>query len=189
MLLWIIKKQKEKRMISLIAEKLSKSYKKRKVVDDVTLEVKKGEVVGLLGPNGAGKTTTFYMMTGIVRPESGKVFYNERDITELPIYKRANLGIGYLAQEPSVFRDMTVEENLIAILELKKYTPQKQNEEMEKLLAHLRPAPYPGTLVGRGGRAQPRPPVEVLVGGHVAGVLLVLQLLLLLWWDRGNSGS
>ncbi len=125
-------------MISLIAEKLSKSYKKRKVVDDVTLEVKKGEVVGLLGPNGAGKTTTFYMMTGIVRPESGKVFYNERDITELPIYKRANLGIGYLAQEPSVFRDMTVEENLIAILELKKYTPQKQNEEMEKLLEEFK---------------------------------------------------
>ena len=125
-------------MISLIAEKLSKSYKKRKVVDDVTLEVKKGEVVGLLGPNGAGKTTTFYMMTGIVRPETGKVFYNERDITELPIYKRANLGIGYLAQEPSVFRDMTVEENLIAILELKKYTPQKQNEEMEKLLEEFK---------------------------------------------------
>ena len=125
-------------MISLIAEKLSKSYKKRKVVDDVTLEVKKGEVVGLLGPNGAGKTTTFYMMTGIVRPETGKVFYNERDITELPIYKRANLGIGYLAQEPSVFRDMTVEENLIAILELKNYTPQKQNEEMEKLLEEFK---------------------------------------------------
>ena len=125
-------------MISLIAEKLSKSYKKRKVVDDVTLEEKKGEVVGLLGPNGAGKTTTFYMMTGIVRPETGKVFYNERDITELPIYKRANLGIGYLAQEPSVFRDMTVEENLIAILELKNYTPQKQNEEMEKLLEEFK---------------------------------------------------
>ena len=125
-------------MISLIAEKLSKSYKKRKVVDDVTLEVKKGEVVGLLGPNGAGKTTTFYMMTGIVRPETGKVFYNERDITELPIYKRANLGIGYLAQEPSVFRDMTVEENLIAILELKNYTLQKQNDEMEKLLEEFK---------------------------------------------------
>lgn len=125
-------------MISLIAEKLSKSYKKRKVVDNVTLEVKKGEIVGLLGPNGAGKTTTFYMMTGIVRPESGKVYYNERDITDLPIYKRANLGIGYLAQEPSVFRDMSVEENLIAILELKNYTIEKQNEEMEKLLEEFK---------------------------------------------------
>ncbi|WP_321327918.1 ATP-binding cassette domain-containing protein, partial [uncultured Ilyobacter sp.] len=106
-------------MKSIIAQDLCKSYKKRRVVNGVSLEVKKGEIVGLLGPNGAGKTTTFYMMTGIVKPESGKVWCNEVDITELPMYKRANMGMGYLAQEPSVFRNLTVEENIYAILEMR----------------------------------------------------------------------
>lgn len=121
-------------MISLVAENLSKSYKSRKVVDGVSIEVNKGEIVGLLGPNGAGKTTTFYMITGIVRPESGRVFYNEQDITNMPIFKRANLGIGYLAQEPSVFRNLTVEENIMAILEMKNYDKKTQIETMDKLL-------------------------------------------------------
>lgn len=121
-------------MISLVAENLSKSYKSRKVVDGVSIEVNKGEIVGLLGPNGAGKTTTFYMITGIVRPESGRVFYNEQDITDMPIFKRANLGIGYLAQEPSVFRNLTVEENIMAILEMKNYDKKTQIETMDKLL-------------------------------------------------------
>lgn len=121
-------------MISLVAENLSKSYKSRKVVGGVSIEVNKGEIVGLLGPNGAGKTTTFYMITGIVRPESGRVFYNEQDITDMPIFKRANLGIGYLAQEPSVFRNLTVEENIMAILEMKNYDKKTQIETMDKLL-------------------------------------------------------
>ncbi len=121
-------------MISLVAENLSKSYKSRKVVDGVSIEVNKGEIVGLLGPNGAGKTTTFYMITGIVRPESGRVFYNEQDITKMPIFKRANLGIGYLAQEPSVFRNLTVEENIMAILEMKNIDKKTQIETMNKLL-------------------------------------------------------
>lgn len=125
-------------MISLAAEELCKSYKGRQVVKRVSLEVKKGEIVGLLGPNGAGKTTTFYMITGIVRPESGKVMCNEADITELPIYKRANMGIGYLAQEPSVFRNLTVEENILAILEMKGYSKEKQLEEMNRLLEEFK---------------------------------------------------
>ena len=106
-------------MKSITAQELSKSYKKRKVVSGVSLEVNKGEIVGLLGPNGAGKTTTFYMIVGIVQPESGKVMYNEIDITKYPMYKRARLGIGYLAQEPSVFRNLSVEDNIMAILETK----------------------------------------------------------------------
>ncbi|MBP6062434.1 MAG: LPS export ABC transporter ATP-binding protein [Fusobacteriaceae bacterium] len=125
-------------MISLVAENLSKSYKNRKVVNEVSIEVNKGEIVGLLGPNGAGKTTTFYMITGIVKPESGRVFYNEQDITDAPIFKRANLGIGYLAQEPSVFRNLTVEENIMAILEMKNYDKKTQVETMDKLLEEFK---------------------------------------------------
>ncbi len=125
-------------MINLIADNLSKSYKNRKVVDNVSIEVAKGQIVGLLGPNGAGKTTTFYMITGIVRPDSGKVLCNEQDITDSPIYKRANMGIGYLAQEPSVFRNLTVEENIMAILEMKNYDKKTQEEKMEKLLEEFK---------------------------------------------------
>lgn len=125
-------------MISLAAENLCKSYKGRQVVKGVSLEVKKGEIVGLLGPNGAGKTTTFYMITGIVKPDSGKVMCNEVEVTELPIYKRANMGIGYLAQEPSVFRNLTVEDNLLAILEMKGYKKEKQLEEMNRLLEEFK---------------------------------------------------
>ncbi|WP_319204471.1 LPS export ABC transporter ATP-binding protein [uncultured Ilyobacter sp.] len=125
-------------MKSIIAQDLCKSYKKRRVVNGVSLEVKKGEIVGLLGPNGAGKTTTFYMMTGIVKPESGKVWCNEVDITELPMYKRANMGMGYLAQEPSVFRNLTVEENIYAILEMRNISKPEMKETMEKLLEEFK---------------------------------------------------
>ena len=125
-------------MKSIIAQDLCKSYKKRRVVNGVSLEVDKGEIVGLLGPNGAGKTTTFYMITGIVKPESGKVWINENDITTYPMYKRANMGIGYLAQEPSVFRNLTVEENMKAILEMRNISPSEQKETMERLLEEFK---------------------------------------------------
>src|ERR1035437_2342664 len=98
-------------MLKLQAVELSKSYRGRKVVDDVELEVGQGEIVGLLGPNGAGKTTTFYMIVGLIRPREGKIFLDEEEITMLPVYKRARKGIGYLAQEASVFRNMSVEDN------------------------------------------------------------------------------
>lgn len=125
-------------MHSIAAQNLSKSYKKRKVVSDVSLEVNKGEIVGLLGPNGAGKTTTFYMITGIVKPESGKVLYNEMDISKYPMYKRARLGIGYLAQEPSVFRNLSVEENLLAVMEMKSMSKFERMEKKDKLLEEFK---------------------------------------------------
>ena len=114
---------------TLRSEKLVKIYKKSRVVDCASLKVSKGEIVGLLGPNGAGKTTTFYMITGMIRPESGKIFLNDEDITKVPMYKRARMGIGYLPQEASVFRKLTVEENILAVLEM---TGHKKNERKEK---------------------------------------------------------
>ena len=104
--------------IILKAQNLSKSYNGKPVVSGLSFDVRKGEVVGLLGPNGAGKTTTFHITIGLIRPESGKVLFNNQDITNQPIHKRAKLGMGYLAQEPSVFRFLTVEENILCILEL-----------------------------------------------------------------------
>lgn len=124
--------------MNLSAQNLCKSYKKRKVVDNVSLEVKKGEIVGLLGPNGAGKTTTFYMITGIVKPESGKVFCDNMEVTDYPMYKRANMGIGYLAQEPSIFRNLTVEENIAAVLEMKGISKIEQKETIDKLLEEFK---------------------------------------------------
>ncbi|MDO4690706.1 MAG: LPS export ABC transporter ATP-binding protein [Fusobacterium sp.] len=125
-------------MISLSANNLVKSYRDRKVVNKVSLEVKKGEIVGLLGPNGAGKTTTFYMITGIVKPNSGQVIFNEQDITNYPMYRRANLGIGYLAQEPSVFRNLTVEENISVVLEMKNISKEKQKTMIDNLLEEFK---------------------------------------------------
>lgn len=125
-------------MKSIIAQDLCKSYKKRKVVNKINLEVHKGEIVGLLGPNGAGKTTTFYMITGIVKPESGKVFFNEQDITDYPMHKRANMGIGYLAQEPSIFRDLSVEDNILAILEMRKIKKEERIKIKDDLLAEFK---------------------------------------------------
>ncbi len=104
-------------MSVLRAEGLRKSYRRRAVVDDVAIQLEQGEIVGLLGPNGAGKTTTFYLITGLIRPDSGRILLDDLDITGRPMYKRARMGIGYLAQEPSIFRRMTVAENVLAILE------------------------------------------------------------------------
>lgn len=113
---------------------LTKHYKGRQVVNDVSVNVSQGEIVGLLGPNGAGKTTTFYILVGIVKPNLGDVYLDNTPITHLPMYKRAQLGISYLPQEASVFRNLTVEENLMAILEYTKLSPQARKEKMESLL-------------------------------------------------------
>ena len=118
----------------LRTEHLFKKYGKRTVVNDVSIHVKQGEIVGLLGPNGAGKTTTFYMTTGLVTPNSGKIFLNDVDITKYPVYRRAQKGIGYLAQEASVFRKMTVEENISSILEMTKFSKEYQKEKLETLI-------------------------------------------------------
>lgn len=122
----------------LRTEHLFKMYGKRTVVNDVSIDVKQGEIVGLLGPNGAGKTTTFYMTTGLVVPNSGKIFLNEQEITKYPVYKRAQAGIGYLAQEASVFRKMTVEDNIKAVLEMTKFSKEYQREKLEQLIAEFR---------------------------------------------------
>lgn len=122
---------------TLRGENLVKIYGKRRVVDSVNIEVSKGEVVGLLGPNGAGKTTTFHMFTGMIKPTSGKVFINEQEITRLPMYKRAQLGIGYLSQEPSVFRKLTVEQNLMLVLQTLGISRKEQKERLEILLDQL----------------------------------------------------
>jgi len=118
----------------LRAENITKSFKKRRVVDGVTIEVKEGEVVGLLGPNGAGKTTTFYCIVGLVRPDGGRILLGEEDVTEEPTYIRARKGISYLPQEPSIFRKLTVEENLRAILEMHNFTEGEIREKTDWLL-------------------------------------------------------
>jgi lipopolysaccharide export system ATP-binding protein len=125
-------------MHRLLVQSLTKSYNGRKVVDAVSLEVQSGEVVGLLGPNGAGKTSTFYMVLGLLQPDGGKIFLDDEDISTLPIYRRARLGLQYLPQEPSVFRKLTVAENILAILETLEPDRQVRQERLEKLLAELR---------------------------------------------------
>lgn len=120
--------------MKLRAENIIKKYKKRTVVKGVSVEVSQGEIVGLLGPNGAGKTTSFYMIVGLVTPNEGKIFLDDREITDLPMYKRAQLGVGYLAQEASVFRKLSVEDNIMAILELTKLSKKEQKEKLESLL-------------------------------------------------------
>ena len=124
-------------MLKLQAEELSKSYRGRKVVDDVELEIGQGEVVGLLGPNGAGKTTTFYILIGLARPDSGRVLLNGEEITDLPMYLRARSGISYLPQEPSVFRQLTCEQNLLAVLETLPLSPEQQRDRLEELLVQM----------------------------------------------------
>ena len=118
----------------LRADHMVKTYKKRKVVNDISLKVEQGEIVGLLGPNGAGKTTSFYMIVGLIKPNEGSIYLEDEDITPLPMFKRAQLGIGYLAQEPSVFRKLTVEENIMAVLEMTKLSKKEQKAKMEALL-------------------------------------------------------
>ncbi len=121
----------------LRSEHLKKIYKKRAVVNNVSVSVKQGEVVGLLGPNGAGKTTTFYMIVGMIKPYEGKVFVDSKEITHEPMYKRAKMGIGYLPQEASVFRKLSVEDNIMAILQMIELTPDERKEKLEKLLEEL----------------------------------------------------
>jgi len=118
----------------LKADNLVKIYKGRKVVNDISVQVEQGEIVGMLGPNGAGKTTSFYMIVGLVKPHSGKIYLDNKDITPLPMYRRAKLGIGYLAQEASVFRKLSVEENIMAVLEMTNIPKKEQKERVEMLL-------------------------------------------------------
>ena len=119
-------------------EKLVKAYKGRKVVKEVEINVKAGEIVGLLGPNGAGKTTSFYMIVGPVRPTSGNVFFNGKNVTRTPMYKRARMGMGYLSQEPSIFRKLTVRENVMAILETLPISGKERRQRLERLLEDLK---------------------------------------------------
>ncbi|GGD84173.1 LPS export ABC transporter ATP-binding protein [Planktosalinus lacus] len=129
--------------MKLRAENLVKTYKGRDVVKGISVEVNRGEIVGLLGPNGAGKTTSFYMIVGLIKPNKGKIFLNETEITKYPMYKRAQNGIGYLAQEASVFRKLSIEENILSVLQLTKLSKKEQHAKMESLieefgLGHIR---------------------------------------------------
>jgi lipopolysaccharide export system ATP-binding protein len=123
--------------MKLYTTNIRKTYKGRNVVNGVSVEVNQGEIVGLLGPNGAGKTTSFYMIVGLVRPDEGKVFLDEQEITSLPMYKRAQLGIGYLPQEVSVFRKLSVEDNIMAILEMTDLNKKEREKKLEKLLSEF----------------------------------------------------
>ena len=124
--------------LMLRAEGLTKRYKKRAVVQEASLHVREGEIVGLLGPNGAGKTTSFYMIVGMVRPNAGRIYLGQYDITRLPMYQRARRGIGYLAQEASIFRHLTVEQNLYAVLEFQSLNKKKREERVESLIKEFR---------------------------------------------------
>ncbi len=123
--------------MKLSTRNLVKKYRKRIVVDHVSIEVEQGEIVGLLGPNGAGKTTTFYMIVGLIRPLEGRIFLDREDITTLPVYKRARRGIGYLAQEASVFRGLSVEDNILAVMEMSDMPRSEQKERLESLIAEF----------------------------------------------------
>ena len=130
-------------MKTLRAENIVKEYKGRRVVKGISLEVKQGEIIGLLGPNGAGKTTSFYMIVGFIKPNAGHIYLNNTEITKFPMYKRAQHGIGYLAQEPSVFRKMSIEDNILSVLQLTKLSKKEQIHKMESLidefnLGHIR---------------------------------------------------
>jgi lipopolysaccharide export system ATP-binding protein len=120
--------------MTLRAENLFKKYKSRAVVNDVSVRVEQGEIVGLLGPNGAGKTTSFYMIVGLIKPNEGRIFLEDEEITDLPMYQRAKRGIGYLAQEASVFRKLTVEENILAVLEMRGYSKPERKEKTDRLI-------------------------------------------------------
>ena len=128
----------EKKQTTLRTEGLVKRYGKRTVADHVTFDVKQGEIVGLLGPNGAGKTTSFYMTTGLVIPNEGHVYIDDQEITDFPVYKRARAGIGYLPQEASVFRKLSVEDNIMSVLEMTKLSHQEQLDKLESLIREFR---------------------------------------------------
>lgn len=133
----MISLEKEQNPMILRTEDLVKRYKSRTVVNHVSIEVKQGEIVGLLGPNGAGKTTTFYMTVGLVMPNEGRIFLNNQEITKYPVYKRAQSGIGYLAQEASIFRKMTVEDNIRSVLEMTNTSKEYQKEKLESLISEF----------------------------------------------------
>jgi lipopolysaccharide export system ATP-binding protein len=124
--------------VSIVTKDLVKRYRQRTVVNHVSIEVKQGEIVGLLGPNGAGKTTTFYQVVGLIKPDEGSVFLNDVDITMLPMYKRAKMGIGYLPQEASVFRKLSVEDNILAVLEMIKMKNSERQQKLETLISEFR---------------------------------------------------
>jgi lipopolysaccharide export system ATP-binding protein len=124
--------------MTITAKKLVKEYDKRRVVNEVNLDVNKGEIVGLLGPNGAGKTTTFYMIVGLIKPDNGQIFLDDYDLTHQPMYKRAQKGIGYLAQEPSVFRKMSVYDNIISVLELRDLSDKEMEDKAMELISEFR---------------------------------------------------
>jgi lipopolysaccharide export system ATP-binding protein len=158
---------------SLIVQGLSKAYRKRQIVKDVSLMVQRGEAVGLLGPNGAGKTTLFYMITGLIRPDSGLIMLDDYDVTALPMYRRARLGIGYLPQEPSIFRGLTVEENIRAVLEITQPDKTKRADELEALLeefdiARLRKVP----AIALSGGERRRCEIARSLAGHPSFMLL-----------------
>ena len=166
--------------MKLYTKNIQKSYKGKNVVKDVSIEVGKGEIVGLLGPNGAGKTTSFYMIVGLVRPDSGEVYLDEAEITKLPMYKRAQMGIGYLPQEISVFRKLSVEDNIMAILEMTDKSPAQRKARLEELLNGFNLNDFRKTLGNRlsGGekrrteiaRALATDPKFVLLDEPFAGV-------------------
>lgn len=141
--------------MKLRAENLVKQYRKRKVVDQVSLEVNQGEIVGLLGPNGAGKTTTFYMVVGLIKPDEGEVLLEDERITGYPMYKRAQKGVGYLPQEASVFRALNVEDNIRAVLEMTGHTKKEQKDKLEELISEFglqRVRKNPGNVLSGGER-------------------------------------
>ncbi len=190
-----MKKQKER----LSAKNLVKSYNKRPVVRDVSVEIQKGEIVGLLGPNGAGKTTCFYMISGMIHPDNGQIFINDQDVTNLPMYKRARMGIGYLPQESSIFRGLNVEDNIMAILEIVESDLKKRQKKLEILLAefsitHLRTA-MSVTLSGGErrrleiARALASDPLFILLDEPLAGVdpisIIEIKHLIFHLKDRG----
>ena len=164
----------------LRADNIKKSYKNKLAVKGISVEVKQGEIVGLLGPNGAGKTTSFYMIVGLVRPDIGKVYLDDAEITKLPMYKRAQMGIGYLPQEISVFRKLSVEDNIMAILEMTNKSPSERKERLEELLEEFNLNDFRKTLGNRlsGGekrrteiaRALATDPKFVLLDEPFAGV-------------------
>jgi len=166
--------------VKLYTDSLFKSYKGKNVVKDVSIQVEQGEIVGLLGPNGAGKTTSFYMIVGLVRPDSGRVFLDETEISKLPMYKRAQMGIGYLPQEISVFRRLSVEDNIMAILEMTDKSTSQRKERLEELLEEFHLNDFRKTLGNRlsGGekrrteiaRALATDPKFVLLDEPFAGV-------------------
>lgn len=129
---------RKSRQLRIYTQGLVKQYGSRRVVNDVSFEVSQGEIVGLLGPNGAGKTTSFYMVVGLVKPDKGQVFLDDQDITKLPMYKRAKMGIGYLPQEASIFRKLSVEDNISAVLEMTRLTKAEQQHKLESLLEEFR---------------------------------------------------